>query len=146
MQSNCQLPQKSDLKLVLTNKKDKQFIDHWLLGDDLTDYLNEWDFQQLNALERVLLAQRLAAQRPLVQRLTKDQFQLLPPNAERFNQLFETALKGSELESETVLGVAEHMKRLQDMDQRKLPQEAKKDEAAAQFAYDPPHGSANGPG
>jgi len=31
----------------LKNKKDKTFMDHWLLGDDLSDYLEPWRFGRL---------------------------------------------------------------------------------------------------
>ena len=47
----------------LKNKKDKTFMDHWLLGDDLRDYLEPWRFNRLNIVEKILLAKRLADQR-----------------------------------------------------------------------------------
>ena len=40
----------------LKNKKDKTFMDHWLLGDDLKDYLEPWRFGRLNIVEKILLA------------------------------------------------------------------------------------------
>ena len=48
------------VKPYLANKKDKTFLDHWLLGDDLTRYLQPWEYGRLNTVERVLLAQRIA--------------------------------------------------------------------------------------
>ena len=39
-------------------------MDHWLLGDDLKDYLEPWRFGRLNIVEQILLAQRLPASRP----------------------------------------------------------------------------------
>ena len=42
----------------LKNKKDKQFLDHWLLSDDLSAYLQPWHYAQLNVVERILLSQR----------------------------------------------------------------------------------------
>ncbi len=36
----------------LQNKKEKQFIDHWLLESDLSDYTTLWRYNQLNAAER----------------------------------------------------------------------------------------------
>ena len=90
---------KTAVRPYLANKKEKQFLDHWLLDDDLTDYLKPWNFEQLNTFERALLGARIAAQRAIVARLVKDQFDLLPPDPDRFNQLFQTALKGSSLDT-----------------------------------------------
>jgi hypothetical protein len=43
----------------LRNKKDKTFMDEYLLGSDLQRYLEPWAYARLNMAERVLLAQRL---------------------------------------------------------------------------------------
>jgi hypothetical protein len=48
---------------LLENKKEKQFLDLWLLGSDLNEFLQPWNFQRLNVAERILLAQRIAADR-----------------------------------------------------------------------------------
>ena len=84
----------------LKNKKDKTFMDHWLVGDDLSAYLKPWAFAQLNIVERVLLARRIQKERPHTARHVRDLWELIPPNVERFNHLFKTALKGSALEVE----------------------------------------------
>ena len=42
----------------LRNKKDKTFLDRWLVGEDLGEYLESWQYAQLNTAERVLLARR----------------------------------------------------------------------------------------
>ncbi|MCY2990724.1 MAG: hypothetical protein NTY19_23025, partial [Planctomycetota bacterium] len=89
----------------LRNKKDKQFLDHWLLGDDLAAYLQPWNYAQLNATERILLSQRVAADRQHTIRDVTDRLALLPPDVERFTTLFETALKGSALETGDALGI-----------------------------------------
>jgi hypothetical protein len=87
----------------LKNKKDKQFLDHWLLGDDLAAYAQPWNYAQLNAAERILLSQRVAADRQHTVRDTADRFALIPRDVERFHMLFETALKGRALESSSLL-------------------------------------------
>ena len=89
----------------LKNKKNQQFLDHWLLGDDLSAVVQPWRYAQLNATERILLAQRVAADRQHTLRDTADRFAMLPPDVERFNTLFETALKGSALETGDELGI-----------------------------------------
>ena len=56
------------IKSYLENKKEKQFIDHWLLGDDLSPYTKLWRYNQLSAAERTLLAMRLPDARETVRR------------------------------------------------------------------------------
>ena len=89
----------------LRNKKDKTFMDHWLIGDDVRAWLKPWAFGQLNTVEQILLTQRLRAERAHTARHVGDMFDLLPPNIERFNHLFRTALKGSSLETGDKLGL-----------------------------------------
>ena len=52
----------------LKNKKDKTFLDQWLIGADLREYLEPWKRAQLNLVERVLLAERLANEQPATRR------------------------------------------------------------------------------
>jgi len=89
----------------LKNKKDKQFIDRWLLGDELSAYVQPWQYAQLNVVERILLSQRLADDRPHTIRDVQDRFALIPPDVERANFLFDTAVKGSALETGDKLGI-----------------------------------------
>ncbi len=104
------------IKPYLRNKKDKTFIDHYLLGSDLSPYLRAWDYQRLNVVERILLTQRLTAQAPVTARHVKDMFDLIPPDYERFNRLFKTAVKGSALETEDAFGLAEALAEVADDD------------------------------
>ena len=83
----------------LRNKKDKTFMDHWLTGADLSPYMEPWSYGQLNIVERALLAQRIKNERPNTARHVKDLYDLIPPNIERFNYLFRTALKAGALEA-----------------------------------------------
>ncbi|HPM83067.1 MAG TPA: hypothetical protein PLF81_20325, partial [Candidatus Anammoximicrobium sp.] len=89
----------------LKNKKDKQFLDRWLLSDDLSAYVQPWQYAQLNVVERILLSQRLADDRPHTVRDVQDRFALIPPDVERANFLFDTAVKGSALETGDKLGI-----------------------------------------
>jgi hypothetical protein len=95
---------------LLQNKKDKQFLDLWLLGSDLNEFLQPWNYQRLNVAERILLAQRIAADRQFTTRHVQDLYALLPPDIERFNFLFETAVQGSALETGDMLGLKEAKK------------------------------------
>ena len=89
----------------LKNKKDKQFLDRWLLSDDLSAYVQPWHYAQLNVVERILLSQRLADDRQHTVRDVQDRFALIPPDVERANFLFDTAVKGSALETGDKLGI-----------------------------------------
>lgn len=83
----------------LANKKDRTFVDRWLLAEDLRDFLRPWHHARLNIVERALLAQRIDGEAAVAARHIRDLYDLLPPNAERATFLFETAVKGSALEA-----------------------------------------------
>src|SRR5207244_172081 len=44
------------VKPYLANKKDKTFLDRWLLEEDLSAFLQPWQYGRLNTVERILLA------------------------------------------------------------------------------------------
>ena len=75
-------------------------MDHWLLGDDLKDYLEPWRFSRLNIVEKILLARRLADQRASITRDVRDLADLIPPNLEDFNRRFDTAMQTGAVETE----------------------------------------------
>src|SRR5206468_1924943 len=89
----------------LANKKDKTFLDRWLLEDDLSDYVQPWWYGRLNTVERVLLAQRLQGEPSRTARYLNDLLRLQPPNMDRFLNLFDTAVKSSALGTEDELGL-----------------------------------------
>ncbi len=82
------------IRPYLRNKKDKTFMDHWLLEDDLTRYLEPWAFSQLNIVEQILLARRGPGEKDQIARHVKDRFDMIPPDVDAYNWLFDTALKG----------------------------------------------------
>ena len=83
----------------LQNKKEKQFIDHWLLEDDLTPYTTLWRYNQLNAAERTLLAMRLPDVRKTVQRQLKEVVSKQDQNFAAVRKGIESALKSRNLQS-----------------------------------------------
>ncbi|MEW6741411.1 MAG: hypothetical protein AB1486_01525 [Planctomycetota bacterium] len=91
----------------LRNKKEKTFLDEWLLGDDLTRHLDPWAYAQLNVVERILLAQRVPAEQLATAREIADLADLVPPDSEQFNFRFETGLRGRALEAGGGLGLEE---------------------------------------
>ncbi|MEY4483459.1 MAG: hypothetical protein RL693_911, partial [Verrucomicrobiota bacterium] len=86
------------IKPYLAHKKDKTFLDDFLLGTDLKRYLQPWAYAQLNAVERALLAQRIEGEAPHAARHLREQWELLTPDQEHQDHLFETALRGRALE------------------------------------------------
>ena len=90
---------------ALRTKKDRTFLDHWLLRDDLTPWLEPWRYSRLNVAERALLARRVADERPRTARHLSDLVSLLPPDTERRRQLFEAAVASGTLDAEDRFGV-----------------------------------------
>ncbi|HVE41614.1 MAG TPA: hypothetical protein VNM14_17105 [Planctomycetota bacterium] len=89
----------------LRNKKDKTFMDRYLLEEDLSSYRRPWEFGRLNALERILLARRIDDEHDPVARHSSDRCDLLPIDLLRDGVLFDTALKGKSLEAGDDLGL-----------------------------------------
>jgi len=122
----------------LRNKKDKTFMDHWLTEADLSAYLEPWRFEQLNIVERCLLAQRIEGQLPVIERHVKELYDLIPPDVERFNHLFNTALQGSSLEAVDRLGVAALKRTLGEAEQLAARMEERRAVRAAAKPGAPP--------
>lgn len=121
------------IKPYLANKKDQTFLDHYLLGHDLSDFLLPWNHEQLNVVERVLLAQRVKDERPNTSRHIGDLYAMLPPNIDNFNRLFDTGVQRSALELSDSLGLREASEKL-------LPQSELKSLGAnaSGFGFSPP--------
>jgi hypothetical protein len=94
---------KEVVRPYLANKKDKTFVDRWLLEESLSEYLRPWNYEQLNTVERVLLAQRITGEPSRTVRHLTDIVRLQPPNGDRLRELFETGLKGSDLDAAPTL-------------------------------------------
>lgn len=89
----------------LENKKDKTFLDEWLIGVDVSEYLKSWEYHQLNAVERILLSQKIQGEQVYTLRHIRDVDALTPTNQEQLNQLFAVALSTSSLETKDSLGL-----------------------------------------
>lgn len=90
---------KAVVRPYLENKKDKTFMDEYLLGMDVSRHLRPWRYSRLNIAERILLADRIAGERKATARAIKDLHDLLRPDPDRFNMLFDTALGLTALEA-----------------------------------------------
>ncbi len=87
----------------IRNKKDKTFLDHWLIAADLRSYLQPWQYARLNVVERILLSQRIAADRAHTVQDVNDRFDLLPPNVDQAAFWFDSALSGRALDRQSDL-------------------------------------------
>ena len=85
----------------LRQKLGKTFFDHYLLRSNLSAYLEPWNYQQLNVVERILLAQRMPQERQITADHLSQLWNLIPPDSERFDRLFDTALLGQALETDS---------------------------------------------
>ncbi|MGI9239477.1 MAG: hypothetical protein ACR2RV_01675, partial [Verrucomicrobiales bacterium] len=82
----------------LANKKDKTFLDQYLVGADLKEFLKPWEYSRLNTVERVLLAGRLGGDEPkATARHLSDQLELMPVDRGQQDFLFATAIAGKAL-------------------------------------------------
>ena len=87
------------IKPYIANKKDKTFMDEWLLGMNLEEYLEPFAFSQLNDVEKILLARRGPAEVEKMRRYIQDKNDLIIPNPERYSRLFDAAIMSSQLEA-----------------------------------------------
>ena len=83
----------------LRNKKDKTFLDDYLLELPLDSYLEPSRYQRLNAAERALLGHRLPGQEESTRRRLRELWELLPVQPEEEARRFEAALRGRGLEA-----------------------------------------------
>ncbi len=100
----------------LANKRDQTFLDHYLLGHDLSGYLQPWNHAQLNIVERILLAQRIENERPQTARHVRELHALLPPNIDGYIHLFDTSVQRSTLDPSDPLGLMEAVDSLMPME------------------------------
>jgi len=98
----------------LQNKKDKTFLDRWLVGEDVSGYVQPWRHERLNTAERVLLGRRIDGELDATRRHVRELWELLPPDPDRWNHLFATALKARALEAGArVAGALDELRELQ---------------------------------
>jgi hypothetical protein len=103
------------LRPYLENKREQTFLDHFLMGQDLSRYLEPWAFSQLNAAEQALLARRLPARREDLRRHLQDRVELTPRDAAREDRLFAAALGSGALRADDDGGLAQARGRARDL-------------------------------
>lgn len=83
----------------LAQKRVQTFVDRWLLGADLSSYLEPRELGRLNAVEKALLALRMPKRDELA-RILADQVALMPPDPERDAHIVEVMLAGAGLDDD----------------------------------------------
>ena len=124
----------------LTNKADKTFLDHWLLGADLARYFEPWAFAQLNTFERILLLRGAEGAGP---RHVRELIELLPPDTFALRTYFDSVMAGSALDADRgglAAGLDEVRKKSEDVARLGLGRRQAAPDAAAPGA--PPAESA----
>ena len=76
----------------LANKRDRRFVDRWLLGEDLSAYAVPGARENLNAFELCLLARRLPALAPQVARRLADWCEAHPLSVFEIDAAYDTVL------------------------------------------------------
>ncbi len=94
------------VKPLLAGKPEPQFMDDFLLGRDLTNYLRPYAWQRLNAAEKALLSQALPAARERIAKELSLRWQLEAPEPDAETTLFTQTLRGSDLALQDSLGLA----------------------------------------
>jgi hypothetical protein len=95
----------------LTNKRDQTFIDKFLLGAELRPYLEPFEYERLNSVERILLAHRAEDRLESTQWDFRDRLALRPPDLNRYSQLFDGALATGGLTFNTLNKAQDETKR-----------------------------------
>ena len=91
----------------LKNKRFKEFMDKWLLGEDVSAYAKPGRFQDLNALEQCLLARRVASMAPVVARNLADWCAANPVDPDEDDRRLSIALAEMEVAREENVACAE---------------------------------------
>jgi len=90
----------SVIKPYLLHKKEKQFVDHYLLDNDLSSWTQPWRYAELNAGERAILARQVPEVRDAVLREFREITSLVDDEAGLSRRLIDMALAGRSLESQ----------------------------------------------
>lgn len=93
------------VKPYIHNKKDKTFLDKWLLDMDLSKYIEPWHFNRLNAVEKILLAKKVQEHKKGISKYISNSFELLREDADVFNRLFDAAVISTSTDADDRLGL-----------------------------------------
>ncbi len=129
----------------IRNKKDKTFIDRFLLGESLKSYTQSWDYAQLNVVERVLLANSIADEKNATSRNIRDRYNTRPTPRSAIDQFFRFGVSSTALDADSDgldSKLGEISRGIKSLDEKKVAAIRQAD-SAANYAYrenQPPKG------
>lgn len=136
----------SVLRPYLANKAQREFLDDWMLGEDVSSYLEPRRFERLNLVERILLLKRVPGQEAALRRYVDDLAALQPIDVGRQLGMFTAALRSGDLDG----GADSAGKRLLDLGARgwddRVPGASKAKAGFAETREEGPRGPGGGGG
>ncbi len=99
----------------LANKREKTFLDRWLLDENLDVYTKPWQYARLNTVERILLSQRLENRASDIIRNVTELYMLTPTSRARFDVLYDTTIRGLSLDDNLTEEREELLERFKDL-------------------------------
>ena len=88
----------------LQHKMYKTFMDHYLLGDELSAWLHPWAHARLNVAEQILLADRIGGEVERTRMFIRQRYDILPVDVSRGVHLFDTAFSSRGLHATGGMG------------------------------------------
>lgn len=109
------------VKPYLASKREKTFIDHYLLGNNLAEFLKPWNFARLNSVERILLAQQMENQKADLLQHLEELYHLNPTTRVYAGRLYDSTIAAGTLFGRDSGIDTDFLERLKGKDQSKLP-------------------------
>ena len=86
----------------ILNKRERTFLDQWLLEEDLSAWLEPWRLQRLNIVEKILLSQRFKNRRDDLARHVSELYELSPTPRSRYDELYRYSLMSRTLDDKAM--------------------------------------------
>ena len=104
----------------ILNKRERTFLDQWLLEEDLSAWLEPWRLQRLNVVEKILLSQRFKDRRDDLARHVGELYKLSPTPRARYDQLYRYSLMSRTLDAKGMAQVRGVQRSLREKASEKL--------------------------
>ncbi len=90
----------------LKNKRERTFVDLWLLKEDLNRFAQPWEYARLNAFEKILLSQRLEQRKDEITRNIDETYFLNPTPRSELDRLFDSSIRSRGLNDSAMAEMA----------------------------------------
>ena len=91
----------------LKNKRERTFVDLWLLKEDLNRFAQPWEYARLNAFEKILLSQRLEQRKDEITRNIDETYFLNPTPRSELDRLFDSSIRSRGMDELAVTEISE---------------------------------------